>query len=207
MFHVFVSLTCSLDKHRTVYKTEYAVLSGVHVYVVHSTLALKLEGCSSRWNYNQQSRYRWCYWKVGFADVSVTWQLAPRVRRKVFSVYIQPSGWWHSIVEFSNICIHKSNRQISQNTTNFSITYVRTFVFIIHNGDVSPQKLLYLFLRQLVHLFCKASMSYFCSHLWNTSFIGDCHSTDNKARRVFSIVVGVLIFIVHINAFHIGLIA
>jgi hypothetical protein len=72
-FHVFVSLTRSLDKHLTVYKTEYDVLAGVGVYVVHSTLTLKLKGCSSLWDCNHQSRYRSCYWKMGFADVYVTW--------------------------------------------------------------------------------------------------------------------------------------
>lgn len=136
-------------------------------YVVHSTLALKLKGCSSRWNYNHRSRYRWCYWKVGFADVHVTWQLAPRVRRKLFFVYIQPSGWWHGSVEFSFICFW-------DNSYTYFVTLVcRIFVLIF--GTLS--------------------------------FIGDCQSTDNKTRRVVSIVVGVLIFIVHINAFHIGLIA
>ena len=39
------------------------------------------------------------------------------------------------------------------------------------------------------------------------SFIAGCHCTDNKTRRLVSIEVGVLIIIVHINAFHIGLLA
>jgi hypothetical protein len=83
VLHVFASFTLSLDKllKPRVYKTEYAVLAGVGVDVVCSTPTLKLEGCSSRWNYNYQSRYRWCDWKGGVADAYVTWQLAPRVTR------------------------------------------------------------------------------------------------------------------------------
>lgn len=121
-FHVFVFLTCSLDKHwkQAVYKTQYAILAEVGVYVVYSTLALKLKGCSSRWNYNHQSSYRWCYWKMGFADMYVKWQLVPRVRRKVFFVYIRPSGWWQGSVEFS---LYLFLRQLVLRFCNVSMSY------------------------------------------------------------------------------------
>jgi hypothetical protein len=160
LFIIHILKTCA-------YKTEYAAIEWVGVYVVYSALALILKGCSSWWNYNQPSRYRRCYWKVGFADVCVTWQLIPRIIRKVFYFYIQPTVSWCGSNEFSYICFWDNSY------TNFVTIVCRIFVLVF--GTLS--------------------------------FIDDCLSTDNKTRRVLSILVGVLIFIVHINAFHIGLIA